>query len=158
MKKFLVLVVMLCAVLISSTASAEADWIKVGSDKYITVWVDSNSISLDRNYYTNYIIRASVKIVYTDEGRQREIERYRSNGKPLPKEIYNLSHDIDLFCFKDATDSIKCFDCLKQVSYTHNGATIPDMSFSRRKPKWTIILPDTIIEKIFDSIITRISK
>ena len=153
MKKFIALVVMLCVVLVSSTASA-ADWVWVLSDEDSTVYVDNNSIRRDYNY-RGYVFRAFIKWVYSDAGRNKMIEGWRSSGISLPREIYNLSHDIKFFYFKEE-NGINCFDILSSVSYDRDGNTIPEMSFSYSELQWRIIPPDTIVERMFDVIRARV--
>lgn len=83
MKKFIAIVALLCAVMVSSTASA-ADWVWIYSDNDYTIYVDNNSIRRDYNY-SGYVFRAFTKTVYSDAGRNKEIERWRSSGLTFPK-------------------------------------------------------------------------
>lgn len=155
MKKFFALVVLLCTVMISSTAMAAADWVWIYSDEYRTIYVDNNSIRRDYNY-SGYVFRAFVKKVYSDAGRNIEIEEWGSNGQPLPRGIYNLSHDIGL-CYFKSDDGMNYFSALNAVYYTRDGNTIPEMGFSFNSlPRWYIIPPDTGIETIFDAVYARV--
>ena len=154
MKKFLALVVMLCAVMISSTAVAATNWVWIYSDEYLTVWVDNNSIRRDYNYQ-GYVFRAFTKFVYSAAGRNRVIENERSSGRFVSRGMYNLSHSIDLFYFK-AGDSMNYFDVINAVGYTHDGNIIPDMGVSKDSIYWTIIQPDTVGEEIFNKVRARI--
>lgn len=155
MKKFIALVVMLCAVLVSSTASAAADWVWIYSDDEFTIYVDNSSIRRDDNY-RGYVFRAFVKTNYSDAGRNRAIEGWRSFGKPLPKGIYNLSHTVELFLFKEE-NTIKYCDIISHIAYTPDGNTIPEMTFfSKDSIQWGIISPDTFSEIIFDAVRARV--
>lgn len=109
MKKFFALVALLCTVMISSTA----------------IYVDNNSIRRDYNY-SGYVFRAFVKQIFNEAGRKKAIESWLTNGEPLPKGIYNLSHDVSLEYFK-TSGGIKYWSSLDSVYYTHDGNTIPEM-------------------------------
>ncbi len=152
MKKFIALVVVLCAVMISSSASAMASWRWIYYDKYRTIYVDKNSIRRDYNY-RGYVFRAFVKWIHSEAGRQKEIEHYRSNGLPLPRGIYNLSDTVELYYFKEE-NGIKYCDMLNCVFYDNKGNAIPDMGFSKNTLKWNVITPDTLGEWIFDAVQT----
>lgn len=153
MKKFIALVVMLCAVLISSSASA-ADWVWVRSDDAITVYVDNNSISRDYNY-RGYVFRAFTKWVYSETGRQEFIEHYRSNGRSLPRGIYNLSYTISLYYFK-LENSMEYSSLMNVNSYDKNGNPILNLCLSKDSIQWEIIPPDSIGEIMFDVIRARV--
>ena len=153
MKKLIVLVALLCTVMISSTAAA-ANWVWIYSDEYCTVYVDNNSIRRDRNY-SGYVFRAFTKWILSDAGRNRAIEQWRANGRPLPRGIYNLSERIAL-CYFKMSDGMKYFDNIEAVFYTHDGNTIPEMGYSRNELKWNIVTPDSIGEAEFDAIYARV--
>ena len=153
MKKFFALVALLCTVMISSTAMA-ANWVWLYSDDAQTIYVDNDSIRHDRNY-SGYVFRAFVKWIYNDEGRKRIIERRRAKGQPLPKGIYNLANEVDLYYFKTG-DGVKYFDIVNTVWHTHDGNSIPELDFSRNEPQWSIISPGIINEAIFDAIYARV--
>lgn len=155
MKKFFVLVALLCTMMISPTAMA-ANWVWIYSDEDSTIYVDNNSIRRDYNY-SGYVFRAFVKWVYSDTGRNKEIERWRTKFRePLPRGIYNLSHYVLLEYFK-TSDGIKYNSALNAVYYTHDGRTISEMEFSFDSvPKWFIISPDSIGEELFDKIYARV--
>lgn len=150
MKKFIAPVVVLCAMMISSTASAAADWVWLYSDNDCTIYFDNNSIRRDRNY-SGYVFHTFVKWVYSDKGCQKEIERRRSNGRPLPRGIYNFSYSMSLWYFKEE-NRIKYCDVLNCVFYDNKGNVIPNMGFSYDVLNWQIIPPDTIAEWIFDAV------
>ena len=155
MKKFIALVVVLCAVMISSsTASASANWVWIYSDEYCTIYVDNNSIRRDYNY-RGYVFRAFVKWIYSDAGRNRRIKNYRSAGLSLPKGMYNLSHDVVLEYFK-AENGMKYSCTMDCVCYDKNGNTIPEMNFSKNQFEWRILPPDSIGEWIFDMVRARV--
>lgn len=154
MKKFIALVVMLCAVLISSTASAAADWVWIYSDEYRTIYVDNNSIRRDDNY-RDYVFRAFVKWVYSDAGRNKQIEWYNSRGL-FPKGIYNISHDIYLDYFK-IKNGVNYTGFLNRVCYDSNGNVISELGYSYSEPRWDIIQPDSIGETIFNAVRERVS-
>ena len=155
MKKFFALVALVCTVMISSTAMAAANWVWIYSDKDYTIYVDNNSIRRDYNY-SDYVFRAFVKWIYSDTGRNKTIERWRSNDKPLPRGIYNLSHDIRLEYFK-ASGGIKYHTIVNCVYYNHDGNKIHDMSFSYSTlPQWFVITPESIGEAIFDAVYARV--
>ncbi len=149
MKKFIALVVVLCVVMISSTVSAAANWKRIYSDEYMIVYVDCTSIRYDSNY-SGQVFRAFLKLIYSDAGRQKEIEKWRSSGF-VPRGVYNLSSSKSLIYFK-AENSLKYFDSINGNFYTHDGDIIPEMGFSKNVLKWTIIPPETIVEIIFDKV------
>lgn len=153
-KKLIVLVALMCTVMISSTAAAAANWVWIYSTNEVTVYVDNNSIRRDYNY-SGYVFRAFTKWVYSDAGRNRAIEYYRTEGLPLPRGIYNFSHHIALEYFK-AADGMKYNYTVKCICYTHDGKTIPEMGFSNSELNWKLITPDTTAEAIFDAIYARV--
>ena len=154
MKNFFALVALLCTMMISSTAMA-ANWVWICSDENFTIYVDNNSIRRDYNY-SGYVFRAFVKWVFSDAGRNRVIDDWRTDGRPLPKGIYNLSHCISLEYFK-TNGGIKYWSSLNAVYHTHDGNTIPGMGFSFDSvPKWFIISPDSVGEVKFDEIYARV--
>ena len=154
MKKLIALVVVLCAVMISSSASAMANWVWITSNEYFTIYVDNNSIRRDYNYH-GYVFRAFEKRVYSEAGRQKEIEDRRSDGKLLPRGIYNLSYGIGLDYFKEE-NGIKYICTMDCVYYDKNGNILSEMGFSRNTLKWDIVLPDSVGEAIFDNIQARV--
>ena len=153
MKKFFALVALMCTVMISSTALA-ANWVWLYSDSAYTIYVDNDSICRDRNY-SGYVFRAFVKFIYNDVGRNRVIERLRSQGQSLPKGIYNLADSTQLLYFKVA-DGIKYFSVVNLVWHTRDGKPIPEMDFSRSEPQWSIISSGTINEVIFKKVSARV--
>lgn len=153
MKKFLALVVFLCTVMISSMAMA-SNWVWIYSDDNYTIYVDNNSIRRDYNY-SSYVFRAFVKFVYSDAGRDKVIEDWRTDGRPLPRGIYNLSKSICL-CYFKLTDGMKYFDTLNAVYYTLDGNIISEMGFTGNTHQWTIITPDSIAEDLFYKIGARV--
>ena len=154
MKKFIALIVVLCAVMISSTTASAANWVWIYSNDYFTVYVDNSSIRRDYNYH-GYVFRAFIKKVYTDAGRRNHIEFFRSRGF-VPHGIYNLAYDITLQYFK-AENGIKYVAILNCTAYDHNGDTISEISSSDTyPPQWVIIPPDSVGEAIFDTIYARV--
>ena len=153
MKKFFALVALMCTVMISSTALA-ANWVWLYSDSAFTIYVDNDSIRRDRNY-SGYVFRAFVKWIYNDEGRKRVTEIRRAKGQSLPKGIYNLADEVDLYYFKTG-DGVKYFDIVNTVWHTHDGNSIPELDFSRSEPQWDIIPPDTINEVIYEKVRARV--
>lgn len=153
MKKFIALVVVLCVVIISSPASA-SDWGWIYSNDYLTIYVDNSSLRRDYNY-RGYVFRVFIKFLYSDKGRKKEIEYYRSNKKPLPREIYNLSYDIYLAYFKEE-NGIKYCDFVNRTSYTNNGENILDRNYSHDYPRWYIITPDSVGEVIFGAVHAKV--
>ncbi len=153
MKNFIALVVMLCAVLVSLTASA-ADWVWVASNKEHTIYVDNNSIRRDYNY-PGYVFRAFTKKIYSETGRNRAIEHYRSKGSPVPQWIYNMSHSINLEYFKEENE-IKYCGLLHVVLYDHDGKVIDSVENPYSEIKWNIIPPETMFGKEFDAIRARV--
>ena len=154
MKKFIVLVVLLFALMIFSTASAEADWIWIYSDEYQTIWVDNNSISRDRNY-SGYVFRAFVRWDYSKAGRDQIIKNILLTGVPLPKGYNNLSHRIGLEYFKEES-GIKRRATMILTTHDKNGNIISVHDISNYPPQWVIIPPNTLGELIFDSIHVRV--
>lgn len=151
MKKFIAIVVMLCAVLFSSTASATADWVWIYSNDNFTVYVDNNSIRRDYNY-SGYVFRAFTKWMWS----QSHIDKYfRSKGEVPPKEFYNLSYSINLEYYKDE-NGIKYTATANSTCYTRDRKVIPEMSSSNDTLKWIIIPPDSVIERVFDTIRARV--
>ena len=154
MKKFFVLVALLCTLMISSTTMA-ANWVWIYSDDHFTIYVDNNSIRRDYNY-SGYVFRAFVKQIFSDAGRNKAIDNYRASDKPLPRGIYNLSHYVSLEYFK-ISGGIKYWSSLDSVYYTHDGNTIPEMGYSFNSiQQWFIISPDTVGEAKFDAISARV--
>ena len=152
-KKLIVLVALLCTVMISSTAAA-ANWVWIGSDDEITIYVDNNSIRRDYNY-SGYVFRAFVKYVYNDTGRNRQIEWWRTNAGFLPKGIYDLSHKINLEYFKKE-NGLKHRCTVNSTCYKFDGNIIPEMGFSLSELQWDIINPDTVGEAVFDAVYARV--
>ena len=154
MKKFISSVVLLCAVMISSPASAEADWVWVYSDEYYAIWVDNNSIRRDRNY-SGYVFRAFVRWDYSEAGRDQMIKIFLSKGVSLPKGYNNLSHRISLEYFKEES-GIKRQATMILTTHDQNGNVISVHDISNYPPQWAIIPPDTLGELIFDTIRARV--
>ena len=154
MKKFIALVVMLCAVLVSSTASAAADWVWVCSNEYFTIYADNNSIRRDYNH-GGYVFCAFTKEIYSEEGRTTAIESYRSKGKTVPQWLYNMSYLIKLQYFKEE-NGFKYFGFLFVVLYDHDGNVIDSSENSYSEIKWSMIPPGSMLEKEFDVIRARV--
>ena len=153
MKKFFVLVVLLCTVMISSTAAA-ANWVWIYSDSRFTIYVDNDSIRRDYNY-SGYVFRAFVKWIYNDKGRNIKIEQRRAKGLSIPREMYNLSHCVSLEYFK-VVGGMKYSAEFNSIYYTHDGITIPELEYSPVAPQWDLITPDSIGEAEFDAVYARV--
>ena len=154
MKKFIALVVLLCAVLVSSTALA-ADWVWIYSDEFVTIYVDNNSIRRDYNY-SGYVFRAYTKMVYSEAGLEKLIEQYLKNNVPInTKKAKKILHSISLTYFKD-DDGIKHGSIVLAAHYDKQENFIPEMSFSVDKPNWHIAPPDSMAEAVFDAIRVRV--
>ena len=153
MKKFLALVVMICAVMISSTASAADYWLSIYSDDNLTVYIDNDSIHRDYNY-SDYVFCAFVKQSFSDAKRQKMIDWYLARGAHS-RQIYNFSHTVGLVYFK-LENGIKRIATMQLVAYTHTGEPISEMSFSRSSPEWNVVVPDSIGEQEFNIAYSRI--
>ena len=95
MKKFIALVVMLCAVVISSTATA-ANWNlickDVDSNEY---FIDYSSISLKKKQKEDFQFSVLIKIVYSEFGRAE------MNKRLLPPQLINFaSYEINRVLFR----------------------------------------------------------
>ena len=154
MKKIFALVVLLCAVMISSTAAAAANWVWIYSDEDYTIYVDKNSIRRDYNY-PGYVFRAFVRWIFTETGRQKKLEQCRSLGIYLSKKCYDLSSMIYLEYFKEI-NGLKYTCTTKVISHDSEGNYIPELSVSKDTLNWNVITPDSVGEAIFDNIQARV--
>lgn len=133
MKKLFLLVVMLCTVMISSTAAA-ADWKLAAFEPRIgTIFIDPDSGWDISNFldmgYRGYYVQALFKIFYNDAGRNALMELRRSSGLPITPQIQNASYSIALLTFKSSGNGIQ-FNVSGIVFFTSNGRAIPEMSDS----------------------------
>lgn len=164
MKKFVALVVVFCAMMISSTSSAAetieelferyTGWRCIYSDDNYAIHIYTKSIRRDYNY-NGYVFHAFVRWVFTETGRQKELEQYRSLGMYLSKECYNLSSQIYLEYFNEI-NGLKYICTMKLTSYDSKGNIIPKLSYSKNEFDWSVITPGSVGEKIFDAVYARV--
>ena len=148
MKKIFLLSAMLMAILIlPAKVNASANWIWVGSDDYISIWIDNNSIGRDNNGFFAYF-----KITYSDAGRNREIEARRSNDLSVSG-YYNLSYEISFAYFKNYS-GIKYISSMGYVDYDKNGNILD--TWSTNNFSWTRVIPDTYGEAKYDAAWARV--
>ena len=147
MKKNFLLAVVLMILISPTVTKAAADWVWVYSDEYQTTWIDNNSIGRDGNMFFAYF-----KETYSDAGRNKEIEKHRSDGLSVSG-YNNLSHQISFWYFKNS-GGIKYYSLMEAIAYDANGNVL--RSFSTNDVDWYRVIPDTYGETKYDAAWERV--
>ena len=141
MKKFIALFALLCALAISSTASA--DWELVCTDAFSNkFYIETNSI-LDvkdllginqRGYY----VQAIFATFYSDMGRNEMLESRRSDNRPITSSMQNLHHGITLWTLINFGEG-EYMNVSNGIFFTSEGLLIPEMCFVENGSNYKIL-------------------
>ena len=150
MKKFFLLVAMLC-VMFSSSAFA-ADWIQIYSDDFSTVYLDNDSFNRDLDQ-EGYVFHAVIKEELTETGRADLMDRFSKHGLN-PAEIQNVAHMTYVQYYKLDNGTKYCATFALNC-YAADGTLLKEIS--NNNLSWEAISAGSGEEVKFDQIAKRLA-
>lgn len=151
MKKFCLLVVMLCAVIFSSSASA-ANWIAVGEDEFGMRYYDSESIARDANQ-AGSVFHAIIRTDLSDNGHRFFVDQLSARGN-APEEIQTATSILFLQYYKYDSGVKYCATAAINF-YDADGKLLKE--YSNNQLTWDRVAPDSLEEDSFDKIAAHVT-
>lgn len=141
MRKIFMAMAFLCAMILTTTASA-ANWVSFGSDNFGNEYfVDSLSVTLEEKDEETMMFKATFKTAFSDEGR-----------KAFEQETLGEAISICAFAVKGP---IKLISQLESTYYALDKSILYQ---DDTETKWQAIKPNSIIEVMYEAALEHLKQ